>query len=580
MTRLVSQHGASVGALVTAVMTSCLLVSPLGEFEEPAPNTGGASGKGGSNGSGGRGGTAGTGAGGSEGGQAGRPSGGADGTGGTGGAGECTTNADCTSEITGFGRCRDRTCVPLRTDECFLVEGNAEDDDAVFLGAFASFYAPNPGEGLTVYPLRLAVEELNQPEDDRAPGLNGAELALVICDNSSSSAVDRAMSHLARDVGVAGVLATLKPRDLVRAFENHPDLLYLSPIGRTSEVDALNDELDAPLVWNLLGRPSDYTAIYVRLLSLVETYVREKNRYGDLEPVKLALVVDDADVDAANFELGETLRSAIRFNGATTVANGDHFLLVRMARDTRVADAVEELWNFVPDIVVSASGSEFTKAEGVLWSLENEWASSTRPFYVLSPYNAGDLSAVRARIDRLADETAELDANSRFIGVSIAGPENPNNQNAYAERLQRRFPRSQHPTHPPDPDTGNYYDAAYFLAYAAYAAGLEEPLTGARMAAGLARLVDPNGAELDVGPGHGRIVLDTLDRGDTVELFGTLGPPDFTDGYRRVNTSVYCFEMVIGAASLRKDVLTYASDDEFRLNPLWSAFPCFPGFYE
>jgi hypothetical protein len=251
-----------------------------------------------------------------------------------------------------------------------------------------------------------------------------------------------------------------------------------------------------------------------------------------------------------------------------------------MSRDTRVVDAVEELWTFVPDVIISASGSEFTKSGGVLWSLENEWASDTRPFYLLSPYNAGDLSAVRARIDRRINETGELDANSRFIGVSIAGPEDPDNQNAYAERLQTRFPRTQHPTHPPDPDTGNYYDAAYLLAYAAYAADLAHPLTGARMAAGLGRLIDPDGAELDVGPRHSRIVLETLARGDNVALFGTLGPPNFTDGYRRVDGSVYCFEMLNGAATLRKDVLVYASDDEFRLNPLWSAFPCFPGFYQ
>ncbi|HVR19769.1 MAG TPA: hypothetical protein VMS65_08735, partial [Polyangiaceae bacterium] len=424
----------------------------------------------------------------------------------------------------------------------------------------------------------LAVEELNEPTDGRAPGLNGAEVALVVCDNSNPAAIRRGMNHLADEVGVPAVLATLKPADLGQAFEEHPDVLYLSPVGRTNNVDLLNAELDVPLVWNLLGRPSDYTNAYVRLLAIVENYVRAKNLYGASDQVRLALVVDDAEVDAANAELGEILEASLKFNGKSPDANGVNFIIVPMTRDTTIAEAVEALGTFVPDIIVSASGNEFTKTEGVLWSLENEWVSAPRPFYLLSPYNAGDLGAVRTRIRRLVDELAEQDANSRFLGVSVAGPTNLDNQNAYAAALQTRFPRTQHPDHPPDPDTGNYYDAAYFLAYAAYAADLTKPLTGPRMAAGLERLVDAMGAELNVGPRHSRLVFDTLDRGETVALDGTLGPPDFSDGYRRVNGSVYCFELVSGSATLRKDVLIYNADDEFRLNPLWSSFPCFANF--
>jgi hypothetical protein len=295
--------------------------------------------------------------------------------------------------------------------------------------------------------------------------------------------------------------------------------------------------------------------------------------------VRVALVVDEPDVDSTNAELGANLLDALIFNGASPQANGENFLLLPMTRDTTVLETVEALWNFAPDVVISASGSEFTKTDGVLWLLENTWASSPRPFYVLSPYNAGDLAAVRARIQRLLDELGEVDANSRFIGVSVAGPESLDNQNAYEVGLQTRFPRTRHPDHPPDPDTGNYYDAAYFLAYAAYAADLGKPLTGSRMAQGLERVVDLAGASLDVGPRHTRIVFDTLDRGETIALDGTLGRPDFSNGHRKVNASVYCFEHVTDSALLRKDVLVYNEDDEFRLNPLWSSFPCFAGFF-
>ena len=82
-------------------------------------------------------------------------------------------------------------------------------------------------------------------------------------------------------------------------------------------MDLLNAGLDVPLVWNLLGRPSDYTNVYVRLLGLVEDYVRTKNQLQRTEPVRVALVVDDAEVDSANAELGAILEASLRFNGGS-----------------------------------------------------------------------------------------------------------------------------------------------------------------------------------------------------------------------------------------------------------------------
>ncbi|HVR18033.1 MAG TPA: hypothetical protein VMS65_00005, partial [Polyangiaceae bacterium] len=132
------RHRTRVALLLTATMTGCLLVSPLGEFEPAPVETGGASsgGRGGSDTGGGASGGA------PEGGESGSTTGGTSGSAGSGGEpGECSTNAECASAVTGPGRCRDGTCVSLRSSDCFLVEGNPNDDDAVFLGAFASFYA-------------------------------------------------------------------------------------------------------------------------------------------------------------------------------------------------------------------------------------------------------------------------------------------------------------------------------------------------------------------------------------------------------------------------------------------------------
>jgi hypothetical protein len=165
------------------------------------------------------------------------------------------------------------------------------------------------------------------------------------------------------------------------------------------------------------------------------------------------------------------------------------------------------------------------------------------------------------------------------LAVSVAPPANLDLQVAYEQRLFDHFRDTETR---PNPDTGNYYDALYYLAYAAYGADLRQPLTGQRMVQGLTRLVDAEKpSDFSVGPSHIDPILGLLDEEETLALETTLGPPDFVDGHRRVNASVSCVEVFDRLTYERRDVLIYDREGEVFAQPLgWPDFPCFPNFFE
>lgn len=244
-------------ALVGAsVAMGCVVISPLEDYPEKAAGQGGAHG-------GGAGGTAGKASGGNHGG----PDAGAD-------AGACATNQQCVDRGAGEPyRCRpsDHTCVALPTDECPLVYGTPEDPNAIFVGAFAPLSPTVPEDNAVVWAHRLALEELSGDNVGGLPGGPGGArrpLVMVVC-NNDSTVVDKALSHLADDIEVPALLATLLPGDLRRGFEAHKDkhMFFLSPVGATR---TLVDYPDDGLLWNMLGQPSDLAPAYAALLGLAE----------------------------------------------------------------------------------------------------------------------------------------------------------------------------------------------------------------------------------------------------------------------------------------------------------------------
>lgn len=581
-------------ALAGGIAGGCLLVAPLDELpSESSSGAGGKSGKGGQSGSGGTGmtndggggvgdtpggGSSGKGAGssgkGGKGGQAGAGGSGNDGgsgeAGAPGGTGGCTTNAECVERAHGDPyRCEasEGRCVKLKTDECPLVYGPFKDPNAVYFGVFASL-PQIPQQATVVWTERLALDEINAVDGGLPSGPDGARrpLVMVVCNNDTMrdpEMITKVVDHLTDDVRAPALIATLRPDDLNVAFQRQipNDLFFLNPVSVTSLFTDENYK-DEGLMWNLLGEPRDFAPAYRRLLLDLEAYLRILR--PEIDQLKVAVVTDD-DVFAQ--DLQTYVYAQLEFNGVNAALNQDNYkeVTIKLAQPM-FADAAGEIIAFAPDVVISTGTDSMTRTNGILQQVEQDWYDSgkaKRPYFILSPYDAGDLDRVFDAIGTFGN--FDPDTVQRYLGLQPAAASNTDLLNSFETRLGSAYAY-------PNYDTGNYYDAIYTLAYAMAAA--EQPLTGSSIAAAMPKLF--TGASFGVGPDEIREVYEALaEPGASVELEGTLGPPDFDGetGVRRATPGVFCFKDE-EQLEQKIDVLRYnVSTDDFD-----GTYPCMTNF--
>jgi hypothetical protein len=133
------------------------------------------------------------------------------------------------------------------------------------------------------------------------------------------------------------------------------------------------------------------------------------------------------------------------------------------------------------------------------------------------------------------------DAYRRFLGINVARAEDRTLYTEYMDRLKRAFPSA-------DPETENWYDTIYYLAYATYNAGADHRLNGAEIAAGMLRIL--SGPRYNVGPFDIGPIFQALgDHQSSIQLNGTLGPPSFntTTGARIGRGALFCFDNLLFA---------------------------------
>jgi hypothetical protein len=255
-------------------------------------------------------------------------------------------------------------------------------------------------------------------------------------------------------------------------------------------------------------------------------------------------------------------------------ANGTDFKDFSIPDAPDFAALAKKIIAFAPDIVISSASEAFVMNGGMQEELEADWETQAQgkrpPFYILSPFNAGDLSDVLGRVNGKLERSPDEPEQERYVGVSIASAVDNTLQNAYEIRLSAIAD---------DPifDTANYYDAVYYLAYAMYGANQPSGITGSGIVAGMNRLLD--GDNVNIGPSAISSTFKTLsDKKKTVHLASTLGPPDFdpTTGVRPVDGSVFCFKRTGNTVKPAFDALRY---DRAKKALVGTNLPCISGFF-
>jgi hypothetical protein len=188
-----------------------------------------------------------------------------------------------------------------------------------------------------------------------------------------------------------------------------------------------------------------------------------------------------------------------------------------------------------------------------------------RPYFILSPYNAGDLGSLTPIVKGLRMNN-DVNAHQHFLGISAASAVDPTLQNEYATCLRKAFGTDA------NTDTGNYFDAVYTLAYAMAAA--DPALEGPDLAAAMPRLLagEPFGTRPDDIAGALAWLAEPT---QSIELSGTLGPPDFdlATGVRAATPAVFCYQFD-GLLSVEEQVLRYDRDADV----FTGSYPCIDGF--
>jgi hypothetical protein len=486
---------------------------------------------------------------------------GTDGSGGTAGSGgeastECTENSRCIrSNADDPFRCLEGKCVQLTSSEC-IVRGPVEHAHALFFGAFASLNDARPGFDDITWNYELALKEINMAGGLPYPNGVRRPLVLVICDSGEPQDdpeirlehVLAGAAHLTEKVRVPGIVAALESGDLLAAFDQYgrdKGVFFLTPGPATATLVAHGDP--ANLLWHMLGLPQDLAPAYASLLPVLESRVREWRAIPAGNPLKVALVYSDEVVDT---ELKSAAVELLKFNGKTLEENGANYferLVPRNASDAQITSVVTAIHAFRPHIVVSIAGSVFSRnPSGVLMGIELGWPppDTDRPYYILSPNNFPQASSDVAGMIRsvlLENVPPEPDAQKRFIGINVAGSEDGVLYNRYLDRLSAHAEFATK-------GSENYYDAVYFLAYAAFAgAPRSESVFGSDIVNGMERLIT-GGIPFNVGPDDVVSVFSELGQQDPqrgrIRLNGTLGPPRFSrDTGARIDTaSIFCFE--------------------------------------
>ncbi|HEY3500204.1 MAG TPA: hypothetical protein VGK73_36185 [Polyangiaceae bacterium] len=500
----------------------------------------------------------------------------AGGTGATGGSGAapiaCTTHAECLEATGEFdpSACVGGQCVRLLTPECplalpqtdrgWLENLRRSEPDPVIFGVFTS--VPPELFGIESKNYDLVLTEVTR-EVGGIPAAGGKRrpVLAVVCRNlyDEPEGFDRAIDHLIDELEVPGVLAALESGDLEYAFrrkgsENH--VFFMSAFEADRSLVELREN---GLVWHMLPGGEQVAPTYGPLFDRTVAHLRESGRIAAGDPVRVGLVTTH-DVRVMSSLSGALLDGILKINGLPARENPpETFREVSIPSSVlanEVPDYTEQiqlLRALSPHIILGIATDEFLTT--ILPALETG-TRDFEPFYLLSPWHI-QTDLIRPPLVQFPE------LYTRIAGVNFAAALDQTVYDDYQARFDAAFPAFAGTR-----GYENFYDAGYYLIYAAAAAGTVVPLLGSDLANGMQRLLSGRLA-FDVGPDDLRPAFVELETpGSSIVLNGAMGPPNFDPqtGAREEPGTVWCVDE---SQTLHTDVLRLVD------GTLEGTFPCF-----
>lgn len=436
---------------------------------------------------------------------------------------QCERTDDCVARGGAFALsvCRQHACVALTSPDCPTVIGGPIRDDTVLLGHLTSLQSANKSFGdASQASLRLAHGEIVAFNRGVATDASVARhpLATVVCadDTPDGQGAVRSARRLVEELGVqvligpvlsdtanrvAGEVTIPAGALMINPFSVSPTLSALAPSGLFFRTATANAQEGLGLAL--------HAAQIEKALTLAE-------------PMKVAILVR---ADQYGQGLAQGFLENLSLNGVPFKDGNNPNVL---QRDFPRADldpnfASEQVYREAilkhqPHLVIVLGTAEM--AARITW-LEANWPSGRpRPYYLGSE---GQKSAnTRTLLQSSAAQATGLQQRMRMFAPRVNG--------AYYQGFANRWQGQNGGQAPPDIyGTTTSYDALYLTVYALATLG-GQPLTGARVAAGLWRTVPPlQGSAKPIPAGPNALVeaVATLAAGGTIDYDGVSGPLDF-----------------------------------------------------
>jgi branched-chain amino acid transport system substrate-binding protein len=442
----------------------------------------------------------------------------------------CTLNAECVAQGQYF-ICRKDThkCVNLQSELCTTVAGDFKNDNAFIFGSILPTQGSDMTTGVPVEnSIKLAINDFTQSSNGLppAPGSTANRpLALIGCnDNSDSDTTVKAATHLVDDVGVTAIIGAAYSGLTIKAATTvtiPKGVLLFSPSATSV---AITDLADNGLVW----RASPADSFQGAALQLYEPAIEAKVKANPMVTgsIKVAVLTKG---DAYGLGLGSALEMGLNINGKLYSDPSNSGLYKRTdygnpddpATDpTKYPATVQDMVNTFKPHIIFAFGTNESITE-IFEKIEEQWVETKyRPYYIFSDGAEVPDLALYVAAREAANATGSSDLRVRITG-SVPGTDSA---------LFKTFVSAYngHFTDGTDPTVfgaAGAYDITYMLAYSAVANG-SKPLTGANLAAGMAKLIPP-GTPTDVGSNNINTAFAKLSANNAIDFNGASGPLNF-----------------------------------------------------